>query len=148
MVSQLPRYQWPKDWVCSNSSFIESHLNVLYKLWLVYSNEWNWHKAFEEDLLKNNIWGKVFKNRPYHFKFFKGCLPQILLGPFLNTLPHLRSRIYIYNVISVWCNFFGIRYISANPSWRSFILDNFLVFWVPNLKEISFIGCICKSYCI
>ena len=24
--------------------------------------------------------------RPYHFKFFKGCLPQILLGPFLNTL--------------------------------------------------------------
>ena len=23
---------------------------------------------------------------PYHFKFFKGCLPQILLGPFLNAL--------------------------------------------------------------
>ena len=22
-------------------------------------------------------------------KFFKGCLPQILLGPFLNTLSHL-----------------------------------------------------------
>ena len=29
--------------------------------------------------------------RPYHFKFFKGCLPQILLGPFLNTLTHLSS---------------------------------------------------------
>ena len=27
--------------------------------------------------------------RPYHFKFFKGCLPQILLGPFLNTLTHM-----------------------------------------------------------
>ena len=26
----------------------------------------------------------------YHFKFFKGCLPQILLSPFLNTLTHLR----------------------------------------------------------
>ena len=25
-------------------------------------------------------------SRPYPFKFFKGCLPQILLGPFLNTL--------------------------------------------------------------
>ena len=25
----------------------------------------------------------------HHFKFFKGCLPQILLGPFLNTLPHM-----------------------------------------------------------
>ena len=30
-------------------------------------------------------------NRPYHFNFFKGCLPQILLGPFLNTLTHLSS---------------------------------------------------------
>ena len=26
---------------------------------------------------------------PYHFKFFKGCLPQILLGSFLNTLNHM-----------------------------------------------------------
>ena len=25
-------------------------------------------------------------SRPYHLKFFKGCLPQILLGPYLNTL--------------------------------------------------------------
>ena len=46
-------------------------------------------------------WDKVFKNgpskicgrqslknlnRPYPLKFFKGCLPQILLGPVLNTL--------------------------------------------------------------
>ena len=50
------------------------------------------------------IWGKVFKNRPsqicgrqslkslkcpYHFNFFKGCLPQIPLGLILNTLSHL-----------------------------------------------------------
>ena len=27
--------------------------------------------------------------RPYHFKFFKGCLPEILLGPFLNDLTQL-----------------------------------------------------------
>ena len=37
---------------------------------------------------------KVFKNGPSkislsnHFKFFKGYLPQILLGPFLNTFTH------------------------------------------------------------
>ena len=31
----------------------------------------------------------VCLNRPYHLKSFKGCLPQILLGPFLNTLTHL-----------------------------------------------------------
>ena len=28
-------------------------------------------------------------SRPYHFKFFKGCLRQILLGPFFNTLSHI-----------------------------------------------------------
>ena len=40
-----------------------------------------------------NLWKTAFKkfevmvclSRPYHFKFFKGCLPQILLSPFLNT---------------------------------------------------------------
>ena len=55
-------------------------------------------------LSNNNIWDKVFTNgprkicerqplknlsRPYPNKFFEGCLPQILLGLFLNTLFHL-----------------------------------------------------------
>ena len=31
----------------------------------------------------------VFPGRPYHFKFFKGSFPEILLGPVLNTLAHL-----------------------------------------------------------
>ena len=34
----------------------------------------------------------VCSGRPYHFKLFKGCLPQILLGPFLNTLTHLNVK--------------------------------------------------------
>ena len=33
----------------------------------------------------------VYLGRPHHFKSFKGCLPQILLGPFLNTLTHIIS---------------------------------------------------------
>ena len=33
--------------------------------------------------------GLVTYQVPYHFKFFKGYLSQILLGPFLNTLPHV-----------------------------------------------------------
>ena len=37
----------------------------------------------------------VCLRRPYHFKLFKGCLPQILLGLFLNTLPHLYEDEYI-----------------------------------------------------
>ena len=34
------------------------------------------------------MWKTALKN----FKFFKGCLPQILLGPFLNTLTHMHSH--------------------------------------------------------
>ena len=34
------------------------------------------------------IWS-VCLNRPYTFKFFKGCLPQNLLSPLLNALSHL-----------------------------------------------------------
>ena len=30
----------------------------------------------------------VCLGRPYHFKLFKGYLPYVLLGPFLNTLTH------------------------------------------------------------
>ena len=53
------------------------------------------------------MWAKVFKNEPSkicgrqhlkkfevtygHFKIFKGCLSQILLGPFLNTSSHILS---------------------------------------------------------
>ena len=31
----------------------------------------------------------VCLGRLNHFKFFKGCLPQILLGPFLNILTQI-----------------------------------------------------------
>ena len=31
----------------------------------------------------------VCLTRPYPFKFFKRYLPQILLGPFLNSLSHI-----------------------------------------------------------
>ena len=41
---------------------------------------------FVEDRLQNILSDMVCLGRPYHFKFFKGCLPQILLGPFLSTL--------------------------------------------------------------
>ena len=35
-------------------------------------------------------------SRPYHLKFFKGCLPKVLLGPFLNafTLYVLTSKFW------------------------------------------------------
>ena len=36
-----------------------------------------------------STWGKVFKNGPSKICGSKGCLPQILLHPFLNALPHI-----------------------------------------------------------
>ena len=36
------------------------------------------------------------EGRPYHFKFFKDCLPQILFGPFLNTLSHMKQSFLNY----------------------------------------------------
>ena len=53
---------------------------------------------FPEESSQSFTWDKVFKNGPSkicgkqrlkYMKFLKGCLPQILLGPFLNTLSHL-----------------------------------------------------------
>ena len=39
----------------------------------------------------------VCLSRPYRFKFSKGCLPQILLGAFLNTLTEMYlDMIYTY----------------------------------------------------
>ena len=39
-------------------------------------------------------------------KFFKGCLPLVSLGPFLNTLSHIRKNIFaclfsVHNTISL-----------------------------------------------
>ena len=34
-----------------------------------------------------------YLGRPYHFKFFKGSLPQIFLGPFLNTLSYISNKL-------------------------------------------------------
>ena len=51
----------------------------------------NWEKVFTNE--PSEICGrqhlKICLSRPYHFKFFKGCLPQTLLGPFLNTFSQL-----------------------------------------------------------
>ena len=48
-------------------------------------------KFVEDNYLKN--WGgMVCLSRSHSFKFFKDCLPQILLGPFLNTLSHFMKQ--------------------------------------------------------
>ena len=57
-----------------------------------------WNKAFKNgpskicgrQPLKNLLVYGLFK-QPYPFKFFKGCLPQILLGLLLNTLSYIEN---------------------------------------------------------
>ena len=39
-------------------------------------------------------------SRPYPFNFFKGYLPQILLGPLLNTLSHLKLKLMTVGSLS------------------------------------------------
>ena len=57
-------------------------------------------QRFSLFLANISIWDKVFKNGPSKIcgrqplSFFKGCLPQILLGPFLNTLSHFIPPLY------------------------------------------------------
>ena len=41
---------------------------------------------FVKDSLEKVWRDMVYLSRPYSFKLFKGCSPQIFFGPFLNTL--------------------------------------------------------------
>ena len=84
----------------------------------------------------------VYLSRPYHFKFFKGCLPQILLGPFLNTLSHMigsyhalviTSNIFICWFIAIYfgfCNMLRIKIFHKNTAI-------FYVFYLLNVQIIS-----------
>ena len=47
---------------------------------------------YVEDNLLKILSDMVYVSRPYHFKFFKGCLPQILIDPFLNTLIQINYK--------------------------------------------------------
>ena len=52
-----------------------------------------------------------YLSRPYRFKFFKGCLPQILLGPFLNTLSHMSLIAYANAIFEKYSSFFEFAVI-------------------------------------
>ena len=51
-----------------------------------------WKTAF---IKFEGVWSAYSK--PYPFKFFKSCLPQILLGPFSNTLSQMSRAIIDVN---------------------------------------------------
>ena len=79
---------------------------------------------YDRDFLLHYKWDKVFKNGPikicgrlplknlkdmvcYLFKFSKGCLPKMLLGPFLYTLSQMFDRVLntcltLRSIIQIW----------------------------------------------
>ena len=69
---------------------IDSILTFRKRLYGVFNNI---KRSYETKVCKNGP-SKICGRQPlkklngYPFKFFKGCLPQILLGPFLNALAH------------------------------------------------------------
>ena len=67
---------------------------------------------------------KFVEDRPHHLKFFNGCLPQILPGPFLNTLPQIIHFTMTSNVAE-----------SVNAPFPSFQRKTFLKNQKPNKKK-------------
>ena len=81
-------------------------------------------KFVEDSLQKIEvIWSAL--SRPYDFKFFKGCLPQILLGPFLNTymilvdigLNRLFSCTHLYGIRYFLQFLFSFRRFDYQNTW-------------------------------
>ena len=62
-------------------------------------------RKFEEGGSLLKIWSDaVYLNRPlrpYRFKFFKGCLLQILIGPFLSILSHFLMALVVKHIRSL-----------------------------------------------
>ena len=124
-----------------------------------FSNNWNvfsipFSELYTTDNVRSwkcrpNIWVKVFKNgpsnicgrqplkklkwRPYSSKFFKGCLPQILLGPFLITLTHLLLSVLLSN--DLICT--AIFYVTV-LQW--FKINSALSFNTLNFRRIDING--------
>ena len=91
------------------------------------------------------MWKAAFRKfgRPYHFKFFKGCLPQILLGPFLNTLAHLlfvvnngNSRVmtlFWYLYCWLWTNFTQVSTYSKTFMLLKYIFELQLMSYINRM---------------
>ena len=59
------------------------------------------------------------------FRFFKGCLPQVLLGPFLNTLSH------IYRTIVLSKNILHYQRQYCFVKWLFLWFEKSKVWWSP-----------------
>ena len=64
--------------------------------------------------------------RPYHLKNFKGCLPQISLDPFLNTLTYM-TNYYPFIQVSLE-SLFSELFFSDVSLWNQYKYIAFNIF--------------------
>ena len=72
----------------------------------------------------------VFKKFEVHFKFFKCCFPQILLGPFLNTLTQITEHDYFFQEKKA-----RLLYLQNSICFR--FKGNFWLFWFDTWNSIK-----------
>ena len=85
------QWDWGMCWVRFRLSSLGENKSIVKvtfnPFWWRHTNLWNmiiWMSKIRFDIKSETNLG-----RPYHVKFFQGCLPQILPGPFLNTLTQM-----------------------------------------------------------
>ena len=100
----------------------------------------------------STIWDKTFRSGLS--KFFKGCLPQNLLSPLLNTLSHIfnkRSLLTCWETITSLTNFrlwvYLLKKLKRPARYmpeivRGIILQNIII----DLQKQIFFGVLHKSY--
>ena len=82
----------------------------------------------------------VCLSRLYPFKFFKGCLPQILFGPLPNTLSRISRVLGITKSLNVKG---GKPQFSVSSIWGNVHTD--FVQQDSHLLKIAYTACLCKS---
>ena len=92
------RYSFIDDF--SSLLLLYSTYTWLYVLvWFLPFPRTNRVKVVEGSLM---VYDMVYSSRRYHFKFFKDCLPQILIGSFLNILTQMWVQVLVWGWVQIW----------------------------------------------
>ena len=72
----------------------------------------------------------------YPFKFFKSCLPQILVGPLLNTLPHIvilaGNLIVNYHLGTTKVTFIYFEILQLRAKFQTVVVPCSRFIWITN----------------
>ena len=89
-----------------------------------------WDKVFKNESTLN-LWKTAFKKFKWGmvcFRFFKGRPPQILLGPFLNTLSHTNLTIVLSkNILHYQRQYCFVKWLEMTK----IVLEKSKVWWTP-----------------